>query len=88
MEPREPATESDIVPAQGRFEVLAHSLEYSSIGQTKYDDMKVMQITTKADQKVAIAVPDGQDPVPYINRAVELVESGETQGIIFVPTGE
>jgi hypothetical protein len=50
--------------------------------------MTVMQITTKADQKVAVAVPNDQDPVPYINRAVELVESGETQGIILIPTGE
>lgn len=88
MEPREPSAESDAMSARGRFELIAHSLEFSAIGQTHSDDMRVMQITTKANQKVAVAVPSGADPTLYIKRAVELIESGETQGVISIPTGE
>jgi hypothetical protein len=88
MEPRDPASESAAVPASGRFEVIHHSLEYSAIGQNPDDDANTMQVTTDSGEKLAIEVPKDTDPVPYINEAMRLADSGEERGILDLSQGE
>lgn len=91
MEPTEPTPSSgpeyDAQTPSGHFEVLAHSLEVSAIGQSPpQEGMKIVEITTDAGRKLAVSYPKDLDPVPYIKRAIELSET-EDRGTILL-TGE